>query len=143
MKFLKQISKCFSRAILLENGFIFPEGNKDVIKIGEFESSIEVDTDFTVNVDKISIEHEDEESLLIAVVYTGIFREEKVFTADYKIKTNKDKCFWQSDVKGTVTEHQKVKFVKVTQMESWANERFCKHFAETGHGRQINNKDTL
>lgn len=143
MKFLKQISKCFARAILLENGFIIPDGKKDIIRIGDYYNIIAIDEEFFIKVEKISIVSETEENLLISVIYTGIHNGKKVFTADYKIKTNKDKCFWQSDVKGIVTEHAKVKFAKVTQMEKWANERFCNHFEATGHGKEINNKDTL
>ncbi len=143
MKFLKQISKCFARAILLENGFIIPDEKKDIIRIGEYYKIIAIDEDFFVKVEDISVASETEENLVIAVTYTGVHNGSKVFTADYKIKINKDRCFWQSDVKGTLIEYAKVKFAKVMQMEKWANERFCNHFEETGHGKEINNKDSL
>lgn len=143
MKFLKQISKCFARAILLENGFIIPDGKKDIIRIGDYYNIIAIDEEFFIKVEEISVVAETEENLVISVVYTAIHKGAKVFMADYVIKTNKNKCFWQSDAKGTLIEYAKVRFAKVMQMEKWANERFCNHFKETGHGKEINNKDTL
>ena len=127
----------------MENGFIIPVGKKDIIRIGDYYNIIAIDEEFFIKVEEVSIISETEENLVISVIYTAIHNGAKVFMADYAIKTNKKKCFWQSDVKGTLIEYAKVKFAKVTQMEKWANERFCKHFEETRHGKEINNKDTL
>lgn len=143
MSFLRQISRAFTRAIFLEMGFVTPAGNKDIVKIGEYNPQIKLDTDFIVQIKKLEVDYEDDKQLNIKIVCEGIVADEVMFTADYILKTCKNRCFWQSDIKGTFTEHNKIKFVKVTQMEKWANERFCAHFEATGHGRHINRRDSL
>ena len=143
MNFLKQISRAFTRAIFLEMKFVTADGNKDVIIIGEYNPIIKLDTDFIVRIEKIEVEYEDEKVLNVRVAYTGIVENEEMFSVDYLLKTFKNRCFWQSDIKGQFIEHNKIRFVKVTQMEKWSNERFCAHFEATGHGRHINRRDSL
>lgn len=143
MTFFKRISKFFVKAILLEEDFVYPDGVKDKIQIREIKPTIKIADNFNITVEEISKEYEDDKVLSIRLKCYGTINDNKAFYINYTIKTTKGRCFWQSDVKGQVEEYMKVGHLDCVNLEAWANERFCKHFEETRHGKYINSKDWL
>lgn len=123
---------------------ITPNGQKDIVTCKDFISEIEISPEIYLNVKKINLLLRTNGIQPIDLDYEVIFMGSIVYSCSYTINVYDKKCFWNSDIKTRqIEECGEIKHAKVVDIEMWSNKQFMKHFEETGHCKNINNRDTL
>lgn len=142
--FSKNVLRFTSKSILLYLGMITSDGQKDIIICKDVNSKIEISPEIHLNVKKINLLLRTNGIQPINVDYEVYFMGSIVYSCSYTINVHETRCFWNSDIKTVQVEQcGEIKHAKVADIETWSNKQFLKHFEETGHCKNINNRDTL